>query len=430
VVPSHQPARDLVQTHYLGATRYGVPVPYGEGVVPGLGAWWREAVITATAFALCLLGAVLRVDDTLAPPPALAYVLAAVSSAALLARRRAPLVTVAVTTVCGMLVAPIGLLPTPLTVAPALVSAYSLALRAERRTALAVLPSAALLVVLMPVLEDDFSWADTSRLVTVAASPLVAAVLGRSTRHRRASLALVEERALRAEESRDSEARRKVVEERVRIARELHDLVAHQITLANAQASVAAHLFDTHPDQARASVDELVRTTRHALDELRATVGLLRHRDDGSPATEPAPGLSRLPTLVESFRRAGLEVSVQHHGTARPLPPAVDLTAYRIIQEALTNVTKHAGTGSAEVCLAWDRERVTIRVTDDGPPSLARPQQPPGHGLIGMRERAAAVGGELVADRRPEGGFSVAADLPLPAAEGTGQSHRSTSGER
>jgi signal transduction histidine kinase len=215
----------------------------------------------------------------------------------------------------------------------------------------------------------------------------------------------------------------------VRIARELHDLVAHQITLANAQATVAAHLFDTRPEQTRKSLNELVETTGDALDDLRATVGLLRQSGDAPAPAEPAPGLSRLPTLLESFRRAGLEVSVHQEGTARPLPPGVDLTAYRIVQEALTNVTKHAGTGSARVHLVWNRDRVTITVADDGrdartpptpstkPSASTAPDRPPGYGLIGMRERAAAVGGDLSAGKRPEGGFLVSTQLPLPPAK-------------
>jgi signal transduction histidine kinase len=264
--------------------------------------------------------------------------------------------------------------------------------------------------------------------------PLVAGVLGHSVRNRRAYLAAVEERARRAEESRDSEARRRVAEERLRIARELHDLVAHQITLANAQATVAAHLFDARPEQTRKSLEELVGTTADALDDLRATVGLLRQAGDAPASAEPAPGLSRLPALLDSFRRAGLVVSVHQEGTARPLPPGVDLTAYRIVQEALTNVTKHAGTGSARVHLAWNRDRVTITVADDGesartaPPVSTGPSastaadRPPGYGLIGMRERATAVGGHLSAGRRPEGGFLVSTRLPLPPAKDTARS--------
>ncbi|MDT0488211.1 sensor histidine kinase [Streptomyces doebereineriae] len=397
------------------------------------GTWWREGAITATAFALCLLGGVVNDDgSTLSPPSAVAYVIAVVSCAVLPVRHRAPLAAMAVTTASGVLAPFLGLLLSPLIAAPAVITAYSYALtaRTERRAVSAVaLISVALLVASTPLF-GALSWKDASRVGAVAAFPLVAGVLGHSVRNRRAYLAAMEERALRAEQSRDSEARRRVAEERVRIARELHDLVAHQITLANAQATVAAHLFDTRPEQTRKSLKELVETTSDALDELRATVGLLRQSGDtaASPA-EPAPGLSRLPTLLESFRRAGLEVSAHEEGTARPLPPGVDLTAYRIVQEALTNVTKHAGTRGARVRLVWNRDRVTITVADDGggartastaatgPSASTAGDRPPGYGLIGMRERATAVGGQLSAGRRPEGGFLVCAQLPLPPAK-------------
>jgi signal transduction histidine kinase len=386
--------------------------------------WWREGAVVAVAFVLCLLGGLLHVDDTLAPPEAPVYFVAAVSSAMLLARHRLPMTTMIATVVCGTLVAPLGSLPTPLIVAPAVISAYSLAARAERPVMVVVmLPSAVSLIALAPFFGGQVSWEDASRLATVAASPLMAAVIGRSVQDRRAYLAVVEERARRAEESRDREARQRVADERVRIARELHDLVAHQITLANAQATVAAHLFDTRPEQTRASLRELVGTTRQALDELRAAVGLLRQPDDTSVTTGPAPGLAQVPTLLESFRRVGLEVSAREDGTSRPLPPAVDLTAYRVIQEALTNVTKHATTARAQVNLAWNRDHVIVSVTDDG--SRTPQERPPGYGLIGMRERATAVGGTLTAGVLPHGGFMVSARLPFPAAEhalwGTGQ---------
>ncbi|MFI9584408.1 sensor histidine kinase [Streptomyces sp. NPDC052236] len=404
----------------------------GGGGPRSRGAWWREAAIVAAAFALCLLGGVVRADDQpLSPPPAAAYLIAVVSCAVLPVRHRTPLAAMAATTVCGMLAVPSGLLLSPLIVAPAVITAYSLAVRMERRAASAASLTSAVLLVASTPISGDISWKDASRMAAVAAFPLMAGVLGHSAQNRRAYLAAVEERARQAEKSRDSEARRRVAEERVRIARELHDLVAHQITLANAQATVAAHLFDTRPEQTRKSLKELVDTTSAALDELRATVGLLRQSGDAAAPAEPTPGLSRLPTLLESFRSAGLEVSVHQEGTARPLPPGVDLTAYRIVQEALTNVTKHAGTGSARVRLAWNRDRVTITVADDGggartaptastgPSASTAADRPPGYGLIGMRERATAVGGHLSAGRRPEGGFLVSTQLPLPPAKDT-----------
>ncbi|MCT2588588.1 sensor histidine kinase [Streptomyces sp. N2-109] len=404
----------------------------GGGGPRSRGTWLREGAVMATAFALCLLGGVLQEDGrTLSAPPATAYFIAVVSCAVLPVRHRAPLAAMAATTACGVLVPLLGVLLSPLIVAPAVITAYSLTARTERHAVSAVsLTSAALLVAFTPLL-GALSWKDASRMGVVAAFPLVAGLVGYSVHNRRAYLAAMEERAQRAEQTRDSEARRRVDEERMRIARELHDLVAHQITLANAQATVAAHLFDARPEQTRKSLKELVETTSDALDDLRATVGLLRQTGDAAASAEPAPGLSRLPTLLESFRRADLEVSLHQEGPARTLPPGVDLTAYRIVQEALTNVTKHASSGSARVRLVWNRDHVTLTVADDGggarttpaaatkPSASTAPDRAPGYGLIGMRERATAVGGHLSAGRRPEGGFLVSTQLPLPPAKDT-----------
>ncbi|MEU2566349.1 sensor histidine kinase [Streptomyces althioticus] len=385
---------------------------------PGRG---REAAVVVAAFVVCLLGGTVRVEDTLTAPPLAAWLLALVSCAVLPARHRRPLTVLAVTTVAGVMAQPLGLVLSPPMAAPALVAAYACTLHVpgERRAAGAVALAAVALLAGSEPLSEDVSWRDVSRMGTVVAAPLVAGLIGHAVRTRRAYLAAVEERARRAEESRELEARRRVAEERVRIARELHDLVAHQITLANAQATVAAHFFDSRPEQTRVSLRELVETTGHALDELRATVGLLRQTGDGDAAASegPAPGLARLPDLLESFRRAGLEVAVREEGRARSLSPGADLTAYRIVQEALTNVTKHAAGRGARVGLDWGGGRLTVTVSDDGgapagPPALS--DRPPGYGLIGMRERAAAVGGELTAGPRPEGGFLVTARLPLP----------------
>ncbi|MEU0580865.1 histidine kinase [Streptomyces griseoincarnatus] len=380
---------------------------------------WREGAVVAAAFVVCLLGGTVRIEDTLTAPPPASWLLALVSCAVLHARHRRPLTVLAFTTAAGVAAQPLGLLLSPLVIAPALVAAYACTLHVpgERRAAGAVTLAAVALLAGSVPLAGDLSWRDASRMGTVVAAPLLAGLIGHAVRTRRAYLAAVEERARRAEESRELEARRRVAEERVRIARELHDLVAHQITLANAQATVAAHFFDSRPEQTRVSLRELVETTGHALDELRATVGLLRQTGDTAAPDGPAPGLDRLPDLLESFRRAGLEVSVREEGAARALPPGVDLTAYRIVQEALTNVTKHAAGRGARVGLDWGGGRLTVTVSDDGgaasgPPALS--DRPPGYGLIGMRERAAAVGGELTAGPRPEGGFLVTARLPLP----------------
>ncbi|MEU4596836.1 sensor histidine kinase [Nocardia sp. NPDC023988] len=389
--------------------------------------WWREALVLATAFLLCLSGGIFHPDNTFGWPPIATYVVAVVSCAALVVRHRAPVAVVAVTTACGMLVAPLGLLSTPLIVVPVAIAAYALGLHTELRVTIAVLlPAVALLVAATPLL-DGLSWQDAGRLLSVAALPLIAGALGTATQSRRAYLAAMEERALRAEESRESEARRSVAEERVRIARELHDVVAHQITLANAQAVVAAHVFDSQPEQTRSNLNNIIETTRNALDDLRATVGLLRQAGDANTPAEPSPGLAQLPRLLESFDRAGLRVTTDNDGMPKPLPPGVDLTAFRIIQEALTNVGKHAGTGHARIRLSWSHDLLGITVADDGPdsraakrPSFTRSDRPSGYGLIGMRERAKAVGGQLSTENSPAGGFIVAAHLPITSANTTG----------
>ena len=379
---------------------------------------WREAVVLAATAGVCLSGGAIQADGTLSAPAAGTIVTAVVSCGLLPARRRAPLMVLLATAVVAVLLAPRGWL-NPLIEAPVVVAAYSYALTTsrERRAAGVVVLVSAVLLVAATSSWAQASWQDVSRMGVVAAFPMVAGLLGNSVRHRRAYLAAMAERARRAEDSRDAEARQRVAEERVRIARELHDLVAHQITLANAQAVVAAHLFDVRPEQTRKSLHQLVETTAQALDELRATVGLLRQSGDPAAPGEPAPGLAQLPSLLESFGRAGLLVAVQEEGAARPLSPGVDLTAYRIVQEALTNVTKHAGTDSAQVRLSWDRDSVTVTVVDEGGGTRTATDRPTGYGLIGMRERAAAVGGSASAERRPEGGFRVRAWLPLSPGE-------------
>jgi len=225
---------------------------------------------------------------------------------------------------------------------------------------------------------------------------------------RRAYLQAAHARAEYAEQTREEEARRRVAEERMRIARELHDVVAHHLALANAQAGTAAHIARTHPEQARRILAELTNSTSSALRELKATVGLLRQAGDSDAPLEPAPRLAQLPGMAASLESAGLTVTVVTDGEPRWLSPGVDLTAFRIVQEALTNVTKHAAAKEARVRLAYSRDRLTITVTDEGDGATSAATGPNGgFGLIGMRERALSVGGRLRTGRRPEGGFQV-----------------------
>nr|WP_245245065.1 histidine kinase [Streptomyces palmae] len=249
----------------------------------------------------------------------------------------------------------------------------------------------------------------------------MAAAAGDAVRSRRAYVTAIEERAVRAEQTREEEARRRVAEERLRIARELHDVVAHHIALVNVQAGVAAHVMDNRPDQAKQALAHVRQASRSALDELRATVGLLRQYGDPAAPTEPAPGLGVLDQLVDGFLRAGLGVRVAMEPAEGPgqLSAAVDLTAYRVVQEALTNVHKHAGErATAEVRIVRSPKGLEVTVDDDGAGEGAAAAEGGGHGLIGMRERVAALRGECEAGPRPEGGFRVRATLPLQARTG------------
>jgi signal transduction histidine kinase len=244
-----------------------------------------------------------------------------------------------------------------------------------------------------------------------AAWVLMVAALGSYVRVRRQYAVA---RAEHAAQEREEEARRRVIEERMRIARELHDVVAHHLALANAQAGTAAHIAPADPGQALEIVARLPETTAAALRELKATVGLLR-QDTDPDEVAPAPGLDQLPDLLARNKAAGLDVDVTVQGEPQRLHSGLDLTAYRIIQEALTNVTKHAATPTAHLRLVHTPRHLTLTVTNDT--SAARPTAGPatqrGFGLLGMRERALAVGGAFHAAPRPEGGFEVTCSLPL-----------------
>ncbi|MCP3760635.1 sensor histidine kinase [Streptomyces sp. TBY4] len=379
----------------------------------------------AALFALSLFGSLLDGDGFRGPLRVSAIVIAALSCAAVAAHGRLPRTVTAVTVACGVLFILLGFRPNPFLLSPAMVSLWRLAVRTDRRTAWTASLSSAAALTGAAFIFGPGSWLEPGK-VAVLAWALLPGAVGDAVRSRRGYLAAVEERAERAEQTREEEARRRVAEERVRIARDLHDVVAHHIALANAQAGVAVHLMARDPEKARTVLEQITETTSSALRELKATVGLLRQPDDPAAPLEPTPGIAQLPALVESFQHVGLEVTVRREGEEHPLSAGVDLTAYRIVQEALTNVTKHAGSGSASVSLKYTRTRLVITVEDSGSPSIRQPDSPSGYGLIGMRERAAAVGGRLRAGRRPEGGFRVSTELPLHTGEPTDEEETPT----
>ncbi len=209
----------------------------------------------------------------------------------------------------------------------------------------------------------------------------------------------------------EAEARRRVDEERLRIARELHDVVAHTMATINVQAGVAAHVLAERPDAVAQALQAIKLASKEGLRELRAILNVLRQADETDP-TQPAPGVAQLDTLIAGAVQAGLATSLSVTGPARPLPPAVDLAAYRIVQESLTNAIRHAGPATATVALSYDDAALRIEVADTGRGSLAV-SEGSGHGLIGMRERAASVGGVVETGSAYPGGYRVAATLPL-----------------
>jgi signal transduction histidine kinase len=217
-----------------------------------------------------------------------------------------------------------------------------------------------------------------------------------------------------AEWSRAEEARGRAGEERMRIARELHDVLAHNISLINVQAGVALHLMDEQPGQSRSALVAIKQASNDALGELRSVLDVLRQGDEAPPRT-PASGLAHLDRLVAGVSATGLQVQTRVEGTPRPLPAGTDLAAYRIVQESLTNVTRHAGPASATVLVRYGPADLTVQVDDDGrgPAASGDSGNGTGNGIRGMRERVAALGGELTTGPRPGGGFRVQARLPL-----------------
>ncbi|WAU78954.1 sensor histidine kinase [Streptomyces sp. Qhu-G9] len=248
-------------------------------------------------------------------------------------------------------------------------------------------------------------------------------VLGDSLRTRRAYFAQLEERAARLEKEREAQAKVAVAAERARIARELHDVVAHNVSVMVVQADGAAYVLDSAPDQARKALETISGTGRQALAEMRRLLGVLRtgeHQESGEYV--PQPDVEQLDDLIEQCRTSGLPVDFKIEGTPRPLPSGVELTAYRIVQEALTNTRKHGGPNAgASVRLVYFDDGLGLLVEDDGkgaPHELYEEGgvDGQGHGLIGMRERIGMVGGTLDAGPRPGGGFRISALLPLKPA--------------
>ncbi|MEV0580180.1 sensor histidine kinase [Streptomyces sp. NPDC050392] len=374
-----------------------------------------DVTLVLALFAFSAAGSVFTshsFDEQLPSWPAV--LLSAISSAALLWRRKRPRTVLAVTVGCALAEAAQGYVLSPLTQAPLMAALYSLGLLTDRkktRTCAAITMGLLIAMALLVQRNDHLTLLLTA--VNPIAWVLLPAVLGSAVQLRRAYIAAVHARAEHAEQTREEEARHRVAHERMRIARELHDVIAHHLALANAQAGTAAHLVRTQPDQAGLMLDSLAETTAAALREMKATVGLLRQDSDTDTPLGPAPGLAQLEELNRAFATAGLTVTTSIEGDPCPLPPGGDLSAYRIVQEALTNVTKHSAAGTAHVRLIYAVDRLTLIVSNEGGTVTIAPATGGGFGLVGMHERAQSAGGTLSAAPRPEGGFEVTCTLPL-----------------
>ena len=252
---------------------------------------------------------------------------------------------------------------------------------------------------------DPFHIGDVVFGALIFGGPWLAGVMIRLRRQSERSLTL---RTVELERDRDEQARAAVAEERQRIARELHDVVAHAISVVVVQARGGRKVLERDPEAALTAFDSIERTGEQALGEMRRLLGMLR--DDDEHSRSPQPSLERLDVLAEEMRESGLPVELWVEGTPNGIPPGVDVSAYRIVQEALTNVLKHAGPAIAQVHVRFAADGVTIDVVDDGRGGVAAPGT--GNGLLGIRERVAVVGGEIETGTRSEGGFAIHARLP------------------
>ena len=338
------------------------------------------------------------------------YLASAAGGVSLIARRRYPVGVLAVTLAATLWAEAASRNAVWL----ALVVAFFNAVLARRRAAAIASLVIGYLVSVWP------PWLIGGRGHTSAASALGLAVFLICLLSAAELIRMRSQRAAALQRSREEELRRRASEERMRMARDLHDVVAHNISVINVQANTALHLMDRQPERARSALTTINDVSRQALVELRSVLGVLRDAGESAPRS-PSPGLSRLGDLADGAAAAGLAVHVEEAERPAPLPADVDLAAYRIIQEALTNTARHAGGTKATVRVGYDDGALVIEVDDDGiPRPPGRPPgrgNGPGHGIAGMTERAKALGGTLRAGPRPEGGFEVRARLPVRGSE-------------
>jgi signal transduction histidine kinase len=386
-----------------------VPLAYGDPVHAQRPTWWAGVrptlVLPLVVGVVTLVGtnfAALRIQDD-RPLDALGYALLAIGPIALVFRRWRPPAVLGIA--AGAVTVYLGLGyafgPVFLPTLVALASAVGVGRRLATYTVVGV---TFLVLLIMHVVRRG---ADPSLVLPATAwLCVVAAVIGAAEAGRARRERLTQARAALAEAE-----RRRGSEERLRIAQELHDVLGHHVSLINVQAGVALYLMDDDPEQARSALTAIKQSSRDLLKEMRSTLGVLRAVDE-PPPHHPVPGLAQLDALVADTEAAGLPVELETRGAKRDLPPSVDLAAYRIVQEALTNTRRHAGPARAHILLDFDESGLTVQVDDDGRGAAAAPPDGGGNGLPGMRERATALGGTITTGPRDGGGYRVRATLP------------------
>jgi signal transduction histidine kinase len=369
--------------------------------------WAQDALIAAAILAFCLLGTgpagANQPDAT--PADAVGYALAATAAVVLVARRWAPLPVLGVSTAATSTYLIVGYAYGPILIAYAF-AVYAVSAYVPLRPA-AVAAGVSLAVMLLHTVVGDGD-VGLVGVVPAAAWVVVPFALGVTVRLGRESAA-----RNRAERLRDL-----AHEERLRVAQEVHDVVGHGLAAINMQAEIALHVLPKRPEQAATALAAISRTSKNALDELRATLALVR--SDAAENRLPGPGLAQLDALVGRLADTGVPVRVEVEGQRPSLPAAVDLAAYRVVQEALTNVLRHAGAASATVRVGYAKDAVTVEVTDNGRGSPSGGDGD-GQGIPGMRARVAALGGRFAAGPADGGGFRVYASMPLAAPSDTSE---------
>jgi signal transduction histidine kinase len=388
--------------------------------------WWRSLdrrVLDATVAVLLLVVTVipLATRSLVAgqrPSDIWAYLLAVALCVPFVFHRRFPVAAITVAC-CALVLYAVGRY-NAYPGLPIFVLVAGISLHSTRRRALLAAGLAAVALSVAVWLQPE-RVATASTWVASLLAVAVAWLWGENLRNRRARWAAMEERARRLEAEREESDRQAVTDERLRIARELHDVVAHSMSVIAVQSGVANHVIDSRPAQARQALATIEATSRSALVELRRLLGVLRQGDDPVASLEPNPGMAEIGRLADQIRSAGVEVELKVEGEPGELPPGVDLSAFRIAQEGLTNVLKHGG-GVARVLVRYSPGAVAVEIADDGRAGTdGAPAEGTGHGLIGMRERVAVFGGELTAGPVPGGGYRMAARLPYAAAAGAGE---------